>query len=227
MSRRGAARIRLALVMGIGAALLGTGVALAQTSEVIVANADETFSKAIYTADQGAVVQFQNNGGTHNVTARQNGPGGDPLFQSADTSGGATTPVNGTSFLGAGDYAFYCMFHPDTMNATLRVTGAGTAQPRPQASLTLPRKSLSRAIKKGIAVSITANVPIDGVKLAAKFGKATIGKATVSLVAGSQIKLIKLSKAGKRKLAGRDTAKVTVLAEIPFSSPASAKAKLT
>lgn len=212
--------------MGIGAALLGTGVALAQTSEVVVANANETFSKAIYTADQGAVVQFQNNGGTHNVTARQNGPGGNPLFRSANTSGGAT-PVNGTPFLGAGDYAFYCTFHPDTMNATLRVTGAGTAQPRPQASLTLPRKSLSKAIKKGIAVSITANVPIDGVKLAAKFGKATIGKATVSLVGGSQIKVIKLSKAGKRKLAGRDTAKVSVLAEIPFSSPASAKAKLT
>jgi plastocyanin len=213
--------------MGIGAALLGTGAALAQSSEVIVANADETFSKAIYTADQGAVVQFQNNGGTtHNVTARQNGPGGSPLFRSANTSAGAT-PVNGTQFLSAGDYAFYCTFHPDTMNATLRVTGAGSAAPRPQASLTLPRKSLSKAIKKGIAVSITANIPIDGVKLAAKFGKATIGKATVSLVAGSQIKLIKLSKAGKRKLAGRDTAMVTVTAEVPSGSPASAKAKLS
>ena len=221
--------------MGIGVALLGTGVALAQTSEVIVANANETFSKAIYSADQGALVQFQNNGGTHNVTARQNGPDGNPLFRSANTSGGVT-PVNGTQFLSAGDYAFYCTFHPATMNATLRVTGAGTApvttgpvtaQPSPQASLTLPRKSLSKAIKKGIAVSITANVPIDGVKLAAKFGKTTIGKATVSLVAGTQVMLIKLSKAGKRKLADRDAAKVTVTAEVPSGPSVSAKRKLT
>jgi hypothetical protein len=42
--------------MGIGAALLGPSVALAQTSEVILANANQTFSKAIYTADQGALV---------------------------------------------------------------------------------------------------------------------------------------------------------------------------
>jgi plastocyanin len=215
----------LALAAIAVAAMLGAGVALA-ASEEIVAGPSEAFSKSTYTTDQGAVVQFRNDGGTHNVTARQNGPDGRALFRSATTSGG-TAPVDGTQYLSSGDYAFFCTVHPTTMNGTLRVTGAGAPLSRPQATLSLKSKSLAKAVKKGILVSIEASTKIDGVTLTAKLGKATIGKANVSLIAGSQADLVKLTKAGKSKLRARDTAKVTVTAEIPFGSPASAKAKLS
>jgi plastocyanin len=219
-------RLGLAVAAGAVAAMLGTGIALA-ASDVIVGGPAESFAPpGTFNTDQGEVVQFRNDGGSHNVTARQNGPDGKALFRSATTSGG-TTPVNGTQYLGSGDYAFFCTVHPTTMNGTLRVTGAGSPLPRPQATLSVKGKSLAKAIKKGIKLAVTASARIDGVALTAKLGKATIGKATTSLVAGAQTKLIKLSKAGKSKLRGRSTAKVTVTAEIPFGSPATAKAKLS
>jgi plastocyanin len=198
-------------------------------SETIVGGPGESYSNTPnvpYNTDQGVVVQFQNLGGSHNVTARQAGPDGNALFRSATTSSG-TTPANGTQYLSSGDYAFFCTVHPTTMNGTLRVTGAGAPVPRPQATLSLKGKSLSNAIKKGLLVSINASVKIDDVTLTAKLGKATLGKATVSTTAGSQTLRVKLSKAGKSKLRSKGKATVKVTAEIPFGSPASAKKKLS
>jgi plastocyanin len=217
--------VSLAVAVAAVAAMLGTGIALA-ASATIVGTGGDVFTPTDYNADQGEVSQLQVTGSSHNVTARQSGPDGKALFRSATISGGAT-PVNGTQYLSSGDYAFFCTVHPTTMNGTLRVTGAGAPLPRPQATLSLKSKSLAKAIRKGILVSIEASTKIDGVTLTAKLGKATIGKATVSLAAGAQSDLVKLSKAGKSKLRARDTAKVTVTAEIPFGSPASAKAKLS
>jgi plastocyanin len=215
----------IALAAASVAAMLGTGIALA-ASEVIVGGPAESFSKATFNSDQGEVVQFRNDGGSHNATARQNGPDGKALFRSATTSGG-TTPVNGTQYLSSGDYAFFCTVHPTTMNGTLRVTGAGSPVPRPQATLAPKGKSLAKALKTGIKLAVTATSSADGVTFTAKLGKTTIGKATTSLVAGAQTKLIKLNKAGKSKLRGKSKATVTVSAEIPFGPPASAKVKLT
>jgi plastocyanin len=218
-------RLGLGLAVVSVAAMLGTGIALA-ASDVIVGGPTESFSAATFNTDQGEVVQFRNDGGSHNVTARQNGPDGKALFRSATISGG-TTPVNGTQYLSSGDYAFLCTVHPSTMNGTLRVTGAGNPVPRPQATLTPQGKSLAKALKKGIRLNVTANSSVQGVTFTAKLGKATIGRATTSLVAGAQSKLVKLSKAGKAKLRGKSKATVTVSAEIPFGPPASAKVKLT
>jgi hypothetical protein len=41
------------------------------------------------------------------------------------------------------------------------------------------------------------------------------------------VELVKLNKAGKSKLRARSTAKVTVTANVPFGSPATAKGKLS
>ena len=218
-------RLLMAVAAASVAAMLGTGIALA-ASDVIVGGPAESFDKATYNADQGEVVQFRNDGGSHNVTARQTGPDGKGLFRSATTSGG-TTPVNGTQYLSSGDYSFFCTVHPTTMNGTLRVTGAGSPVPRPQATMRPQGKSLAKALKKGIKLTVTATSSADGVTFTAKLGKTTIGKATTSLVAGAQTKLIKLSKAGKSKLRRKSKATVTVSAEIPFGPPASAKVKLT
>jgi plastocyanin len=204
------------------------GFALA-ASDTIVAGPAESYDRQAtgtpYNTDQGSLVPFQNLGGSHNVTARQNGPDGKALFRSDTTSGG-TVPVNGTQYLSSGDYPFFCTIHPTTMNGTLRVTGAGAPLPRPQATLSVKGKSLAKVIKKGIALAIMANTQIDGAALTAKLGKTTIGKATVSLVAGAQQKVVKLNKAGKSKLRAKGKATVKVTAEIPFGAPATAKTKL-
>jgi plastocyanin len=215
------------LAAGIAAAalLFAGGVAFA-ASATIVGTGGDVFAPTDYSADQGEVSQLQVTGSNHNVTARQAGPDGKALFRSATITGG-TTPVNGTQYLATGDYAFFCTVHPSTMNGTLHVTGAGAPVPRPQATLKLKRKSLSKVINRGILVAITTTAKIDDATLVAKLGKATIGKATVSLASGSQAEVIKLSKAGKSKLAGRDTAKVTVTVGIPFGSSASAKGTLS
>jgi plastocyanin len=207
-------------------AILGTGIALA-ASETIQAGPSESFSKATYATDQGVVVQFQDLGGTHNVTAKQTGPDGGALFRSPTISGG-TTGVQGTQYLTPGNYAFFCTVHPTTMNGTLQVTGAGTAQPRPQATLTFKSRNLSKAIKKGVTVGINMSAKVDDVDLTLKLGKKVIGQAKdLSLAAGPQFAQVKLSKAGKGKLRARDTAKLTATAAIPFGSPASVKAKFS
>ena len=53
------------------------------------------------------------------------------------------------------------------------------------------------------------------------------GKASdLSLAAGQQFEVLKLTKTGKSKLRKRSKATITVAADIPFGSPASTKAKL-
>jgi len=228
MLKRGKTGRRLGLVAAAAAigVMACTAIALAQPSEVIVAGPGESYTQPTYNTDQGVVVPFRNDGGTHNVTARQTGPDGKALFRSPTISGG-TAGVDGTQYLSTGDYAFFCTVHPTTMNGTLHVTGGGTPVARPSATLKLKSRKISKALKKGLQVAVNASTKIDGVELLAKLGKTTIGKATVSLAAGPQVDVVKLNKAGKSKLRGKSSAKVSVTASIPFGSPASTKAKLS
>ena len=225
MLRRGVTGRRVRGTAGLAAAvsILAAGVAFGAAP--IIGQADNTFSASTYTIDQGEVAQLQVTGSSHNATAHQNGPDGKALFRSPTISGG-TAGVDGTQYLSAGDYIFFCTIHPSTMQATLHVTGNGTPQARPQASLTLKSKKISKALKKGLQVAINTNTKIDGVQLTAKLGKTTIGTATVSLAAGAQVDVVKLSKSGKSKLRGKGKATVTETADIPFGATATAKAKL-
>jgi plastocyanin len=227
MLRRGTTGRRLwltAALVAVGATVYA-GVALA-ASDTIVAGPAESFSAPTYNTDQGEVVPFQNLGGSHNVTARQNGPDGQSLFRTPTISGG-TAAVNGTQYLSAGDYPFFCTVHPTTMNGTLHVNTNGAPQPRPSATLSIRGKKIAKALKKGITVALNTSAKIDDVSLLAKLGKATIGRASdLSLAQGQVFETIKLSKSGKSKLRKKSSAKVTVTAEIPFGAPASAKAKL-
>jgi plastocyanin len=219
---------RLGLVAGliVAGVLFAGGIALA-ASQTIVGQIDDTFNAPTYTTDQGEVVPFQVTGNTHNVTAHQKGPDGGALFRTPTIPGG-TTGVQGTQYLSAGNYTFFCTVHPTTMEATLVVTGTGTPQPRPSGTLSVRSKKLAKVSKKGIQVAITASTQVDGASLTAKLGKVTIGKAGGrSFAAGQTIQTVKLSKAGKSKLRGKKKATVTVTANIPFGSPASGKAKLT
>jgi plastocyanin len=221
-------RRRIAFAGGLIAAIaLFTGGLAFAASQTIVGQADDTFSAPTYTTDQGEVAQLQVTGDTHNATARQNGPDGAALFRSPSISGG-TTGVQGTQYLSAGDYTFYCTIHPTTMQATLHVTSNGAPQARPTAQVSVRSKKLAKASKKGIQVAITTSAKVDGASLVAKLGKATIGKIDgLSLAAGQQFATIKLTKSGKNKLKKKKKATVSVTASIPFGSPATGKSKLS
>jgi plastocyanin len=218
-------RLGLAIALVALGAMAYAGIALAAAP--IIGQGDDTFSAATYTIDQGEVGQLQVTGSSHNATARQAGPDTKALFRSPTISGG-TAGVDGTQYLSAGDYAFFCTVHPTTMQATLHVTGNGTPQARPSAQLSVRSKKLAKVSKKGILVAVTTTAKVDGASLVAKLGKTTIGQISdLSLAAGQQFATVKLSKAGKSKLSKKSKASVTVTASIPFGSPATAKSKLT
>jgi plastocyanin len=218
------------LIFGLVAAMsmFGAGIALAAT-ETITAH-DNTFAPGSpYSTDQGAVVPFQNSGfSQHNVTATATGPDGKPLFRSPTTNGGASSSVGGTQYLSAGDYPFFCTIHGPSMSGVLHVTSAGTAQARPNATLTLVSKKISKVAKKAkLLVGVNMTAPVDGASLVASLGKATLGRAnSLSLKSGQQTVAIRLGKTAKNKLAKKSKATVTLSADIPFGSPASGKGKL-
>jgi len=224
---RRANRKRLKLVAGLAVAfaVFGSSIALA-AHDTIVATSLNQYTAPTYNTDQGEVVPFNVTGGTHNVTAKGSGPDGKPLFRSLTITGG-TTSVNGTQYLTAGTYQFFCTVHPSEMNATLVVSGNGTPVPRPHGDLKVLSKKLSKVRKKGLLVEIDMSAKIDGVSMVAKLGNTTIARANaLALAAGQQFEVLKLNKAGKNKLSGRSKATVQVSADIPFGSPASAKGKL-
>ena len=227
MLRRGKAAGRIWLLTGmvVAGVLFAGGLAFA-ASATIVGTGGDVYAPTDYNADQGEISQLQVTGSTHNVTARQNGPDGKALFRSATISGGFT-PVSGTQYLASGDYPFFCTIHPTTMSGTLHVSTSGAPQPRPSVALSIRAKKIAKALKKGINVALNTSAKVDDVSLVAKLGKATIGRSSdLSLAQGQVFETIKLSKSGKSKLRSKRKATVTVTADIPFGSPATAKAKL-
>jgi hypothetical protein len=229
------ARIRVVVFLGTAALALGLIAAGAWAMFTPIGSVDNTFTggtgdplNPTFTMDQGDRPTFTDGGAAnqHNVTARQNGADKKPLFSTPTLNPGQTATLDGTQYLSAGTYTFFCTIHPTEMQATLVVSGNGTPQARPTARLTVRTKTISKALKKGLLVSVNASTAISGATLTAKLGKATIGKTSASLTSGTQTKKLKLSKAGKSKLRKKSSAKVTVTADIPFGVPATAKAKL-
>jgi hypothetical protein len=222
------------IFLGTAAAVLGVIAASAWAVFQPIGAGDDFYAggsgdpaNPTFTMDQGDRPSFTDGGvAQHNVTARSNGPDGKALFTTPTLNGGQSATLDGTQYLPAGTYTFFCTIHPTEMQATLVVTGNGTPQARPTASLKVNTKSLSQVIKKGFKVSINASTQISGATLTAKLGKATIAKTTTSLASGAQTKKLKLTKAGKSKLRKKSKAKVKVTADIPFGAPASAKANL-
>lgn len=220
-----AGRIWLISGLAVAAALIVSGLAFAASATIVATGAD-VYSPTDYNTDQGEISQLQVTGSMHNVTARQAGPDGSPLFRSTTITGG-TTPVAGTEFLSAGDYQFFCTVHPSTMNGVLHVSPNGTPQARPTATLKLTTRTISKALK-GLSVSINSTAKVSGVNLVAKLGKTTIATRTnLAWFVGQQFDTLQLTKAGKSKLRGKSKAQITVTATIPFGPPASAKAKLS
>ncbi len=216
----------LAMALAAIAVMIGAGLALA-ASDTIVAGVD-TYSQPTYTADQGSVVPFQDPNGAHNVTARQNGPDGGPLFRSPTISGG-TANVDGTQYLPAGDYQFFCTIHPTTMTGTLHVTANGTPQARPHIDLSIVSSKLAKVKKKGkILVRVTATTSVSGASVEARLGpNAILGRTgNLSLSQGAQTVAVRLRKRGKTELRQKTKARISVDGSVPFGAPASVKRKL-
>ena len=225
MLKPGSAGKRRWFAAGLIAAVALVGATFAFGSAPIVGQADNTFSAPTYTINQGEVATL-NATGDHNVTATQKGPDAMALFRSPTISGGQTQ-VNGTQYLTAGDYTFFCSVHPATMQATLHVTSSGAPVARPSATLSLQTKTISKALKKGLLVGINASSKVNDATITAKLGNATIGQlANASFTTGQQFNVVNLTKSGKSKLRKAKKAKITITAGIPFGAPATAKASL-
>jgi plastocyanin len=208
----------------IAGALFAAGSAFGVAQQIVAA--DNAFSLAIYTMDQGDRPTLKNDGvNQHNATAILNGPDGEPLF-SSPTIGTGTTTLEGTQYLTAGGYTFICTIHPQ-MVATLSVSGNGAPVPRPTLGLRVIGKSIGTAIKRGLRVRMDLGSKADNLELEAKLGKTTIAEqGGISQAQGTSFQQLKINKAGKSKLRKREKATITVTGTVPFGSPASTRARL-
>jgi plastocyanin len=200
-------------------ALLGAG-ATAYAAEQIQAVSGDQFSKSSYTMDQGERPIFKNIDvfNAHNVTAKQNGPDGKPLFVTPDIEPNDDTLVEGTQFLTTGAYPFECTLHPG-MEATLNVSTAGTPVPRPGSAgdktpadveVKIVKRTLDRIVDtKKLPVKVTLSEAAE-VELVAKLGRKTIAKKDADLEQGTDKVNLRLTRYGKRKLRRRDRARIKV-----------------
>jgi plastocyanin len=191
----------------------------------VITNSGNQFTQATYNSQVGDLVQFQHSAGgaPHNVTSTQG------LFSSATISTG-TTPVNGTQFLPAGTYPFYCTVHPDTMRASLIVSaspgGSSTPAAKPDIELKIISRKLDKVVAKGkLVLEVEAITRSDDISVSARLGKKTLGERTdLDLAAGESSRVgLKLKGAVRRKLDSLDKAKVTARATVPFGEPETAK----
>jgi plastocyanin len=204
-----------------GAILLGTSAA-AEAAERIEAGTPNRYTTPAVTMDQGEPLTFRNNDGTarHDVTARDAGPDGRPLFSTPVISGGREVPVDGAQYLTAGRYAFFCSIHT-FMTGTLTVTSAGTPVPRPAdtvapaLSVAVKRTKLSRVARTGrLPAAVTVDEAADvALTASARVGRRTVTLGTVQLddvAPGTRAVNVRVSRAGRRALARARSAIVTL-----------------
>ena len=209
----------------VAAALLVAGLAAApaRADGTITAIPPNQFASSVTTIDQGEKVTFMNfDIAGHDVSAKDRGPDGKPVFSSELIGPFGSAPVTGTEYLRSGSYPFICTVHPG-MEATLEVTSAGQPVPHNghggqgsgEQSLTLKitSKKVKRVLADGaVKVKLGSGAPAK-VKLVAKTEGARLGKGTAELdKAGTRSFAVKLRKRGRKALKGKDSAVVRVIA---------------
>lgn len=199
--------LRITAPAAVALALLGA--APAQADQQIIAAPVNRYVNTEVTLAPGERLTFasQDPLAPHNVTARDNGADGRPLFSSATIGGGDTAPVMGTDALVPGAYAFFCTIHPMSMNGTLTVGGDPVAADTtaPVISARVDTGSL-RALeqRKAILATLTSSEAVTVSVTARAFGE-TIAQRTVSLAPGATAVALKLRAKGLRGIRRRSS----------------------
>jgi plastocyanin len=202
------------------------------TGVSIVASPDCcSFEPGPYVQGLGETAVFDNAGASapHNVESTQTGPDGQPLFAAEGILGGQTTPVNGTQYLKAGTYPFFCTIHGPSMSGELTIDGSqGKVVPRPSVKLSFVKQKLKRVRKAGVKVKVKATAASKGVEVTATKGKVKLGsKSGLTLKAGqTKTVTLRLTKAGRKALKKVKVAKIKLKAKVPFGKTASASRRV-
>ncbi len=201
-------RLAALLVSVMATAAIAAPAAHAAPANIIAGNgAANVFNPTTYTHDGGtlATMTWAGGAGPHNVTSATPG-----LFSSATIPSGST-PVNGTQFLSAGSYPFSCTVHPG-MNGTLNVVGAPL--PAPSATVVIKSKTVEEVVKsRKLRVQVTHSAGATG-KLVVTLGT----KRKIGTHRNLDATAITIGKSGRRALAGLETAKIKVTAQVDFGS---------
>jgi plastocyanin len=204
--------LRITAPAALAFALLA--VAPAQADQQIVAAPVNRYVATEITIAPGERLTFSSQDALapHNVTSRDNGDDGRPLFSSATIGGGDAAPVNGTDKLGAGSYAFFCTIHPTTMNGTLTVAGDPVAPDttQPTVDARVDSGSLrSLESRKAILLTLSSTETVTADVVVRGFG-VTLARRTVSLAPGATAAALKLTAKGLRGIRKRRQVNVKV-----------------
>jgi plastocyanin len=205
------------------AALAALGVAApALADQEISAAPVDSYADTDVSIAQGERLTFRNGdlSDHHDVTSKAKGRDGGPLFNTPVLAPGESHLVDGSQFLTAGTYSFFCSIHP-FMTGSLRVTGTGSPLPRPPDTkppavrLAIASGKLRRALKRRrlrvrVKVNEKASVALSAT---AKVGrrKVRLGKSSVNLSGpGSTTARLRLGRRARRVLRRRRRARFAV-----------------
>ena len=223
-----------AVVAALAVLSLAAFAAPAQSAVTITSNlACCSFLGSPFSQDLGENPLYENPAGSdapHNVTALGKGPDGGPLFASETIPQGTSSVVDGTQYLAAGSYPFYCTLHGNSMSGDLIVDGGkGTIVPRPKIGVAIPAQKLRAVRRTGkLKVRVTSLVAGGAVSLRVNLGTKLVGFTTSPpIAAGSgRTVTVSLSKSGRKAIRTGRTVKLSVKATVRFGQRVSAARNL-
>ena len=205
--------LRFAAPAALAFALLG--VVPAQADQQITAAPVDRYVNTAVTIAPGERLTFTSQDviAPHNVTARDNGADGLPLFASATIGGGDTAPVVGTDKLEPGAYAFFCTIHPTLMNGTLTVAGdAVNADTTPPVVSARVDSSGLRALdqRKAILLTLSSSETVTATVTVRAFDT-TLAQRKVSLAPGATAVALKMTAKGLRGIRKRSRVNLRIV----------------
>ena len=223
--------LRFAAPAALAFALLG--VVPAQADQQITAAPVDRYVNTDVTIAPGERLTFasQDALAPHNVTSRDNGADGRPLFSSATIGGGDTAPVVGTDKLEPGAYAFFCTVHPTIMNGTLTVAGdpvAADTTRRTSARAWTPAACARSISARRSCLTLTSSEAVTA-RVTVRAFDTTLAQRTVSLAPGATAVALKMTAKGLRGIRKRSRVnlKVVIGAEDGAGNTATSIAKRT
>jgi len=121
-----------ALLAGVGAAALVTGLPASAADQSVAAGPGNSWSSTQVNIAPGEKVTWSNSTGSHNVCVAKPGdtldatPTSCTEFRNGDPGADWSGYTNAHTFAAAGTYPFECQAHPVTMNGTIVVGDGGT-----------------------------------------------------------------------------------------------------